>query len=94
MKCLYDIENLENGEIVHRGLTAKEVNVAIGISRNYVYSYACKGLVYGEKYQIHNMGPVPNQNSQLADEWDRITGYLQRYPKTIRNIPIVQGDKD
>lgn len=94
MKCLYDIENVTTGEIVHRGLNAKEVNVAIGISWNYVYSYAHKGLICNKKFRIHNMGPVPNQNSQLADEWDRITGYLQRYPKTIRNIPIVQGDKD
>lgn len=92
MKCLYDIENVITGRTVYKGLSARDVNKAIGISRNYVYSYALKGLIYNKKYQIHNMGPAPNKNTEFANEWGHTTANLQRYPNVIRNIPIVPID--
>lgn len=90
MKCLYDIEDIRTGEVLYKGLCAKDVNKAIGISRNCVYPYADKGLVYNKMYLIRNVGTVKSANDNFALEWQYITATLLKHSAIIRNIRIVQ----
>lgn len=90
MKCLYDVEDARTGEVLYKGLCAKDVNKAIGISRNHIYPYADKGLIYSKMYLIRNVGTAKSMNDSLAREWEYVTVALMKHSAIIRNIRIVQ----
>lgn len=89
MKCLYNIEDIRTGKVLYKGLCAKDVNKAIGISRNCVYPYADKGLVYNKMYLIRNVGTAKSIKGNFTLEWERITDALMEHSAIIRNIRIV-----
>lgn len=90
MKCLYNITDVRTGKVLHKGLCVRNVNAAIGISRNCVYSYAERGLIYKKIYLIHNVGKVKKVNDNFSCEWNQVTEALLKHSETIRNISIVQ----
>lgn len=78
MKYIYDIKNVKTGNVEYQGLTAGEVQQAIGINRSAIARYIARGTAYKGQYLVTLVDTEDGWETRFANEWERARQRLLR----------------